>query len=108
MKIFINGVEYDATKEIEIFNYDKGFDVTLKYKDNLSGFHPIIKRRAGKIVEFWNITEFHHLRDNDTTVFESRIHFGGIEYEMNDVIFDVGRAFESITIKDSVCIADSM
>ncbi len=93
MKLFIEGVEHDATKEIEIFNHDKGFNVVIKYKDDLSHMSPFFRRRQGKDLTLCNVTEFHHLFDSEQTAFESHIHLCGQTFDEEFL-----SAFESIFI----------
>jgi hypothetical protein len=65
MELLINNVKHSWDKELEIFNNDKGFDITIKYKsaDELDDFY---KRRADKIVTMHNCTEFHHMHDYES------------------------------------------
>lgn len=93
MKLFIEGVEHDATKEISIFNHDKGFNVVIKYKDDLSDRSPFFRRRQGKELHLCNVTEFHHLFDSEQTIFESDIHLCAQTFDE-----ELLSAFESIFV----------
>jgi|FLOH01.1.fsa_nt_gi hypothetical protein len=60
MELLIDGIKHDWNKELEIFNNDKGFDISVKYKtaDELKEH---VKSWAGMTDVFHNCTEFHHL-----------------------------------------------
>lgn len=80
MKLIVNGVELDPTKELEIFNYDKGFDIYVTYKpESFLAKHGIYE------ATFYNCTEFHHLFSEDSSAFESDIHCFGRTRNINDL-----------------------
>ena len=93
MRLFIHGIEHDSSREIEIFNHDKGFNVVIKYKDDLSDMSPFFRKRQGKELHLCNVTEFHHLFDSEQTACESHIHLCGQTFDE-----ELLSAFESIFI----------
>ena len=85
MLLYLNGVLQDSTKELEIFNEDKGFTATVIYK---------IGSRKAEIVSSQilnNCTEIHHLYNINSVydpkgiAFESDIHFTGCTREVKQI-----------------------
>jgi hypothetical protein len=96
MKLFIHGIEHDSSREIEIFNHDKGFNVIIKYKDDLSdmrNYEAFFNTREGEEISLCNVTEFHHLYRPGHTAFESNIHSTGHTFDEEFL-----SAFESIFV----------
>ncbi len=64
-KVFINGLELSAFTEAHVFNYDSGFTVTLKYKEELNFMSRFYRRRQGTETTLHNVNEFRILIEED-------------------------------------------
>ena len=99
MKLILNGVELDATKEHELIakNENLGFKVEIKYTPE-SWYTE--KNEINN-----NVTEVHHLFNKHPIMgadkriaIESDIHGTGFHRDINDIV--------SVTIEDALFVAD--
>ncbi len=56
--VFINGLELSAFTEAHVFNYNSGFTVTLKYREELNFMSRFYRRRQGTETTLHNVNEF--------------------------------------------------
>jgi hypothetical protein len=104
MKLIINNIEHDSTKELELFKEDNfGFRCTIVYRPDAFWY-----KRGVKSFTYNNVTEIHHLYDTHHTAFESDIHSCGV----SECVYDSTPRnhyipqIESITVEDADRVYD--
>ena len=99
MKLIINNVEHDSTKELEIFKEDKfGFRCTIVYLPEAGWY-----KHGVKAFTYNNVTEFHHLYEPTRSAFESGIHSAGC----SERLIDISPREEYFPQVDSIIIEDA-
>jgi hypothetical protein len=101
MLLYLNGVLQDSTKELEVFNEDKGFTVTVIYKIDsryakLLSISSQILNNCTEIHNLYNINWVHHTAK---IAFESDIHMTGCTREIEDL--------EIVWITDALSIEEN-